>query len=146
MCHDSQETGSTEGADSGTKHQELHKTHRECRNMTEETAQFKENQKEEKKQFVKFFGSYELTNQEIDPYGDCQFLSVGQEVILLRRLKSRELFRISDEERNELADALRADAVRYMRDNSELFAPFVAPQEGPWNLLDGGADNNFNAF
>ena len=87
-----------------------------------------------------------MKSQDIEANGDCQFLSVAQEVLLQGMLKSGNFRCILDEERDRLAETLRAEAVAYMKNNSELVSSFIAPQEGPYNPLDGGTDKNLAMF
>jgi hypothetical protein len=108
----------------------------------------KKNKREETKKFRDFCTRLGLTREEIEAFGNCQFLSVAQQLLWLERISMKICTPITRHERASLGKKLRAEAVSYMQhtDNKYLFEPFVAPAEGPLNTLDSGTDVNYNAF
>lgn len=104
-----------------------------------EQAEYKrlENQK-----FGDFLRIFRLSRQEIEAFGNCQFLSLAQQLLLWDRISRGVSRSITLDDRARLGKTLRTDSVRYMQheDNRLLFEPFVAPQEGMWNALDSCTD------
>jgi hypothetical protein len=115
-------------------------------------ALLKLNQPKEKEATIDFLDKWKLTLQDVDPYGDCMFLSVAQQLLLVERIHTPDSTCISDAERAFLAKQLRADAVGYMLQHRADFEPFVAlTQDGEdddskWNHLDGNTDKGFHAY
>ena len=108
----------------------------------------KKYQREEMMKFRDFFTRFGLTPEDIEAFGNCQFLSLAQQLLWLERMSMKISTPITNHDRASLGKKLRAEAVNYMqhKDNTYLFEPFVAPAEGALNALDSGTDVNYNAF
>jgi hypothetical protein len=104
--------------------------------------------REEMKKFRDFFTRFGLTREDIETFGNCQFLSLAQQLLWLERIRMKISTSITSHERASLGKKLRTEDVSYMqhKDNKDLFEPFVAPAEGTLNALDSGTDVNYNAF
>ena len=113
-----------------------------------ERALFKQNKTKEKKSTAAFSRRLNSILEDVLPNGDCQFLSVAQQLLLLQRIHDGASTLISHEEREKLAMELRADAVRCMRnpENGHLFAPFFGANDGEGNALDGAGDKDFGGY
>ncbi len=90
-----------------------------ARSATDSThrALVQANQSKEKKRTRDFLQEWKLFLQDVDPYGDCQFLSVAQQLLLLDRILKNDSTLISNSQRTDLAKQLRTDAVRCMGEN-----------------------------
>ena len=113
-----------------------------------ERALFKQNKAKEMKSTTVFLKEWKLTLEDVDPYGDCQFLSVAQQLELLQRIRDGASTLILDEKRNNLAMQLRADAVGCMEKpaNHHHFACFFGANDGQGNALDGDGDEDFGGY
>ena len=113
-----------------------------------ERALFKQNKDKEKKSTAAFLKEWKLTLEDVDPYGDCQFLSVAQQLELLQRIRDGASTLILHEERNKLAMQLRADAVGCMQKPASRhhFACFFGANDGQGNALDGAGDDDFGGY
>ncbi len=109
-------------------------------------AKFQENKTKEKKSTTVFLKEWKLTLEDVLACGDCQFLSVAQQLALLRRIHDGAFTLISPEERKELAMQLRADAVGCIKDHEDNFAEFFGAPEGKGNALDGEGDEDFGGY
>ena len=121
---------------------------RQAKLVAEERKRNRQYKVQEKQKFKEFFTRWGLTREDIEPNGDCQFLSLAQQLLREQRKSTSDLRSITWDERAKLAKTLRAEAVSFMEhtDNSHLFEDFVAPSEGTSNPLDSGNDLNFKAF
>ena len=116
-------------------------------------ALLQSNQRKEQEKTRDFLENWKLTLQDLLAYGDCMFLSVAQQLLLLDRIHRHDSTRISNAERAVLAQQLRADAVGYMEEHRAEFEPFVVVtpkgerDDGKWNdPRDGNTDKDFLGY
>ena len=111
-------------------------------------ADLKQKKAKEKKSTAAFLKEWKLTLEDVHPNGDCQFLSVAQQLASLQRIRDGACTLISHTERDNLAMHLRADAVRCMTNppHHDRFAPFLGTDAGQGNALDGEGDEDFPGY
>ncbi len=114
--------------------------------LAAQRAKFQEDKTKEKKRTTAFLEEWKLTLEDVLAHGDCQFLTVAQQLALLRRIRDDAFTLISPEEREELAMTLRTAAVDCMKQNEDHFSFFCGEPEGKGNALDGDGDKDFGRY
>ena len=121
---------------------------RHKRETAAQLADFKQKKAKEKKSTAAFLKEWKLTLEDVHANGDCQFLSVAQQLASLQRIRDGACTLISDTERGNLAMRLREDAVRCMSNppHHDRLAAFFGTDAGQGNALDGGGDKDFPGY